>query len=329
MDAEFLRYGRLQQQQTEKESAINQIMGTVTVILRGGLGNQMFQYAFGRSLAEKNNLQLVLDTQSGFVRDKIYKRKFLLDRFSLHKKTRLKRSVNICYLYELFLEKIGSVSAKPINRRFYGVYVKETIPGFVQELMETSFENANVLVNGFWQDERYFLSIEELLIKEFAINVPVTDSLRRLGEKLHAETAVGIGIRLFEEMPGEDKSGVGGFTELSFYRKAINLLLDTGKENQYFIFSTKSIGIKEKLELPGIVEYITEEEGYKDELETFWLLSRSRKLVIANSSFFWWGAWFAEKNNLSTHIISSKNFPAADTVPERWRKEWHTLYPHL
>lgn len=44
-------------------------MGSLVCIqLTGGLGNQMFQYAAARAVAEKAGAELVLDTWSGFVR---------------------------------------------------------------------------------------------------------------------------------------------------------------------------------------------------------------------------------------------------------------------
>ena len=48
--------------------------------LFGGLGNQLFIYAFARALAERNGVPLRLDVTGGFVRDPVYQRQFLLDR---------------------------------------------------------------------------------------------------------------------------------------------------------------------------------------------------------------------------------------------------------
>ena len=36
---------------------------TIIACIRGGLGNQMFQYAMGKRLAEKHNTELLLDTR--------------------------------------------------------------------------------------------------------------------------------------------------------------------------------------------------------------------------------------------------------------------------
>src|SRR6266568_7782352 len=51
--------------------------------IRGGLGNQLFCYAAARRLALVNNAELVIDNVSGFVRDRMYCRKYMLDRFQI------------------------------------------------------------------------------------------------------------------------------------------------------------------------------------------------------------------------------------------------------
>ena len=55
----------------------------VIVRVRGGLGNQLFCYAAARRLALINNAELVIDDVTGFVRDKKYKRKYMLDHFNI------------------------------------------------------------------------------------------------------------------------------------------------------------------------------------------------------------------------------------------------------
>ncbi len=54
------------------------------IILRtlGGLGNQLFIYAFGRSLQINLNVDIYFDIYSGFMND-TYKRKFELSNFNI------------------------------------------------------------------------------------------------------------------------------------------------------------------------------------------------------------------------------------------------------
>ena len=54
----------------------------VVMKIAGGLGNQLFQYAMGKSLAYRNDSQLILDNLSGFQKDP-YKRRFLLNQFNI------------------------------------------------------------------------------------------------------------------------------------------------------------------------------------------------------------------------------------------------------
>ena len=67
------------------------------IILRvkGGLGNQLFIYAFGYSLAKKNNYDLYLDYTTGFLRDHKYKRHYMLNKFNISSKMASKKDMMI------------------------------------------------------------------------------------------------------------------------------------------------------------------------------------------------------------------------------------------
>ena len=47
--------------------------------LAGGLGNQLFMYAFNKAMAERNKVPLKLDVRGGFMKDPTYQRTHLLD----------------------------------------------------------------------------------------------------------------------------------------------------------------------------------------------------------------------------------------------------------
>ncbi len=296
----------------------------ITVILKGGLGNQMFQYAFGKALAKKSNAALVLDTISGFKRDKIYKRRFGLNIFNIPALVTIKRSISLFYLFELILEKIKTTS-RNIIPRFYGLYIKDTGTPFIENVLNVPADSNDILVDGAWQNEKYFAEIEQELYRTFAIQQNF-NAYTSLAKQLSANNAVAICIRLFEEMPGSDKLGVGGFTGFDFYTRAAEIFCREISGVHFFVFATTSTSLKDKIVLSGQVTYLTGDEGFSDEALSLWLLSHCRNQVIANSSFFWWGAWLAEKKNSSAKIIASQLFPNQETVPERWRTEWKNIY---
>ena len=53
----------------------------IVVKLKGGLGNQMFQYAAGRALAVRAGTDLLLDTK---IYGQTYNREYGLDKFRIH-----------------------------------------------------------------------------------------------------------------------------------------------------------------------------------------------------------------------------------------------------
>ena len=57
-------------------------MNKVITRIKGGLGNQFFCYSAARRLALANNAELVVDDATGFTRDRLYDRRYMLDQFN-------------------------------------------------------------------------------------------------------------------------------------------------------------------------------------------------------------------------------------------------------
>ena len=91
--------------------------------LTGGLGNQMFQYAFARNYSEIHNRDLVLDRWSGFIRDKEYNRKFELGKLNITGRYANIFEILPIWIYKL-QEKIKSTN-NIISKRFYGTFNRE------------------------------------------------------------------------------------------------------------------------------------------------------------------------------------------------------------
>src|SRR3990167_10520191 len=126
--------------------------------LTGGIGNQMFQYAMARAVAEQNKVDLGIDI-SWFDRYKnnLTPREYALDDFNISGKL-LKTGIFYRILSKLsFLENI-----RPPQRKYY---IKEKqIFHFDPEVFKIS---GNVYLDGYWQNEKYFKDIEEIIRKEF------------------------------------------------------------------------------------------------------------------------------------------------------------------
>jgi len=117
--------------------------------LQGGLGNQMFQYAVGRALAEKNNTKFKLDI-SHYTDHK--DREYNLNVFNIIE--------NFVTQEEIKYFKRSKKSSKRVLGRLYNIlFANDTI--YVQE--KGSSFNSSVLkleppvyLDGYWQSEKYF-----------------------------------------------------------------------------------------------------------------------------------------------------------------------------
>jgi hypothetical protein len=295
-------------------------MVNLYVHLSGGLGNQLFQYAVGRAVTLISDAELVLDVDTGFVRDLQYKRRYELSSFALNSKeaTQLQRSV---WLWHRVQSKLWSAGGSFYQRGLFADFFIEKEFVFQQLLVARSLRRDTWLV-GYWQSPKYFASYAALLRSELMPPAPPIDGkYRELAALLLQSDSIALGIRLYEESrnPG-DHASTGRLKTAAEINLAINKLRKLKPEGRFFVFCTHRAPELAKLNLPPDTIYVTPDEGYADSVNCLWLLTRCKHHIFTNSSFYWWGAWLshAVHNPAEQLIFAADNFINVDGLCEHW-----------
>lgn len=304
-------------QKAELNNVIKERECNIMIIVKliGGLGNQMFQYAVGRHLAIKNNCRLKLDIR-GF--EKYALRTYDLHHFTIEEYIATADDLSGVLLpSDWFYQKMH----KRLGIMFGGVqqikYVKESIRDFIPEIL---ILGDNVYLDGYWQSEKYFHDITDIIKKEFTIKNtpdPINESYK---EDIKNCESVSVHIRRGDYISNPKTNQVHGFLGLEYYQSAMDRMLILVEEPHYYIFSDDIDWAKKNIHIDAPISYI--EHNIKKSYEDMRLMSSCKHHIIANSSFSWWGAWLA--SNEDQIVIGPKRwfvhaeYSDLDRMPEHW-----------
>lgn len=264
----------------------------ITVSLIGGLGNQMFQYAAGKALAERHGVALLLDL-SWFRNYEL--RPFLLDRLSVPEAEAARYSGTNAekapFIRSLWRQRIDRVL---VRAGFPGLgppagHYRE--PHFHYD---PAFEELGPAVSlfGYFQSERYFNSIAEMLQNCFSPREPFNaGSAETLSLIERSRLPVSVHVRRGDYL----KSGtaeVHGILGESYYQGALSRIeAKTGEGAEVFVFSDDPLAAEQVLNFVPKSRLTHVRGNAERPWEDMALMARCRHHVIANSSFSWWGAW--------------------------------------
>lgn len=252
--------------------------------LTGGLGNQLFQYALGRSLAEVHHSECVLDL-SHFSSNS--RRIYCLDNFRIHARVATDAEVVHVLSQRSQWERWGGVAyhkrmvVRERSRRFDPIVLRLDGPRYFQ---------------GYWQSELYFKHIRERLLEETALREPLRGHDRELAEQIVDTNSVALHVRRgdYIELPSARRKF--GTCPLSYYDTAIAQIRNSVHDPHLFIFSDDIPWCRANLSLSSehtFVESSNPSSGCID-LD---LMRLCKHFIIANSSFSWWGAWLSEHSH--------------------------------
>jgi Glycosyl transferase family 11 len=294
----------------------------IATTLVGGLGNQLFQYAAGRTLALRFGTDLLLDLsllrgpQSALATP----RRFELGCFDLDATT-----VDRVDSWEELRGSPGiRLRAASRLRRARACFTVLRQRGFDFEPAFFDAPDGTHLV-GFWQSERYFVDHAEQVRRDLALPEPLPAAaplLERVGHGL----SVSLHVRRGDYVHDAVTRRVHGVLSDAYYRRALDRIAErAGADLDVYAFSDEPAHCREHFDIG--VPFTTVDLGETPAYEELRVMSACRHHVVANSSFSWWGAWLDPRPDAivvaPSRWVADPSIDTAHVVPDRWIRVDH------
>lgn len=271
----------------------------IVVKLIGGLGNQMFQYAAAKALAleKKQHLQININAFQSY---KI--QHYSLNHFNI--------TASVYKKSNKFITKF---------KQYFYKTTYYTENEFQFNPLFFSLNGDDIILDGFFQSEKYFLKYRTELLHEFQIVSNLKSVTKSNIQQMAQENSVSIHIRrgdyLQHEIHNTDKT--------AYYAQAIEHIKLTINNPVFYMFSDDMNWVKENFPIDGNVQYIDFNDDATN-YEDMKLMSSCKHNIIANSSFSWWSAWL--NTNPDKIVIAPKKWfnseerNYSDVIPVAWIK---------
>jgi len=281
----------------------------IIIKLQGGLGNQLFQYAVGKTIEKKYKKEVKYDISSFDNKQKVTPRIYLLGKFKTDIKIADDEEINKIKGSSKYLIK------KALNKFFFRKYHIS----YEQDFLE-SIENKNsAYLEGYWQSFHYVEPCIEDLKKEVTLKDDMSFVFKNAVEEVSNVESIAMHIRRGDYLKAGGDLGV---LDISYYERANNFVSQKLKNIQYYIFTDDVMWAKENLNFLGTgnITYVSD-LGLKD-YEELVLMTKCKNAIIANSSFSLWGAMLNQ--NKDATIICPRDWKNVflkndeDLCPKEW-----------
>jgi hypothetical protein len=255
----------------------------IIVKIQGGLGNQLFQWAYGYSLSKDHEVYFDISFYSSAenIGGLVDKRNFELNNI-------LNTPINL--LTHEILEKIKYKNITIVNDNYL--------------YNDISFDKNEIyFLNGYWQSEKFFIKYREDILK--SIKLPeFNDCDFKNSCSLHIRR--GDYLNLSKKHP---------ILAVNYYEKALEILNPSGN---IFIFSDDIEWCKKNIIRSNSI-FVDGNSNIEDLAQ----MSNCKDNIIANSSFSWWGAWLNRNPNkriICPNNWYCNNTEDKDLIPEIWNR---------
>lgn len=259
------------------------------VRVRGGLGNQMFQYAAGTALSLRLQRPLTFDT-SWYRRipPGSTPRVFSLNSFACGRSATFDRS-----LPRLQGARLAGKVVRKLAGRDSGLLYARVTEANGLFFDHSRLARARVIeMDGYWQGERYFADCAAAVRQGLALADDPSQAARELAQAIDDSESVGVHVRRGDYVTTPSASRRFVACSPQYYLRAAEIVAAAAGRPVFFVFSDDPRWARANVELPHRTVVVSGSARLADHDE-LWLMSRCRHIITANSTFSWWAAWLS------------------------------------
>lgn len=285
----------------------------IYVQIKAGLGNQMFEYAFGRAISFEQNRPLTLDTSwysNHAKRDT--PRLFLLDKYNINAKIAVPEELLKFYtpIRKLF---------RKIHRRF--IYKKDNV------FNPNELKSSRDFFEGHWSNEKYFKKYADIIRSDLSLKNPLTSPSNAVFHEIKSaeqnnQVAISVHVRRGDCVTNTHAASYQGTVDTGYYDKSAEYFEKKFGQDRlnFFVFSDDIDWAKKNVLTKFKTIYVSNPKI--PDYEELHLMSSCNHHVIANSTFSWWAAWLnPDKNKVviaPKQWLKDTSFNTSDVCPAEW-----------
>lgn len=295
--------------------------------LTGRIGNQLFMYAMAESIRQRRGLNEKIIICDKRVLDRKWENslpyygipnvQYLHSFYDLPLKQKIKAK---------FVEKLYE---KLDNRSYNSIYnfenrLKRIFTKFGLVLCENGFidfptpSTKDVYISGYFQSEKFFYNIKQLLINNLKIDLPNEDKYTNLISLLKTRNSVCISIKVEHNIG----SSLYDVCNMDYYKSAIKYIIEIVENPLFFICSDNVQYVVENLIDTNNVDYVCQDltMGVHENLH---IMSLCKHFILSNSSYAWWGQYLS--NNRDKIVIAPNHWMRVSMPIDIYDDSWHLI----
>jgi GR25 family glycosyltransferase involved in LPS biosynthesis len=239
---------------------------TVSIIVNGGLGNRIFQVATVYALSKKYNINYCLCP------------KYI--EYNQHSKKDYSTNIFKKFNYSETFTHTNTI--KEVDRD-------------VLVYNEISKPSSNTLLDGYFQNEKYFRDIRNDLLELLGMDDFTKRKLLAMFPDIRDSYFIHFRGREYKHIP------IHSVDLTKYYENSINYILEVNPVAKFYIFS-------DELDIPKKWNFITDKKVFfienLDELESLYLMTLCKGGIGGNNNFSWWASYL---NNTPNKLIILPN----------------------
>lgn len=291
----------------------------IYVDIKGNLGNQLFEYACARQIQEITGDTICLNTV--FLNKYRPDMTFSLNNYKLNDKVFVESEKTMPWYVNTYAGMTRIL--KGIMPNLYYNFLKKFN---VYVWMRTEYKyipikenkKGNIYLAGYWQCDKYFNSIRDIIIEEFKPKEDRRYCNSNLYDIIENTESICVTIRRGDYVTNIKTNSHHYVCGPDFFINGVNEIRKKIPEATVCVFSDDINWVKENINFGDNVYY---ENGNDPVWEKLRLMSLCKHFVISNSSFSWWAQYLSTNDNKIVYAPTRwyADGTEADIYCENWQ----------